>query len=89
MVDVNWTGSLHSTLVIRQHKTVNVLLYIKPPTSQNVLTSDVDDCASRPCMNGATCVDGVNSYTCTCPAGYIGTMCGTGKYVAQSTVVHL
>ena len=47
----------------------------------NVLASDVDECASRPCMNGATCLDGVNSYNCTCPVGYVGTRCGTGNSI--------
>ena len=34
--------------------------------------ADVNDCAGNPCQNGAQCVDGVNSYTCTCAAGYEG-----------------
>ena len=39
---------------------------------------DTDECASDPCMNGATCVDQVNQYACTCDAGYEGTHCETG-----------
>jgi Notch-like protein len=38
---------------------------------------NIDDCAGAPCQNGGTCVDGVNAYTCTCPAGYTGTNCET------------
>jgi len=34
-----------------------------------------DDCAGDPCLNGSTCVDGVNSYTCACAAGWSGTNC--------------
>ena len=30
-----------------------------------------------PCRNGATCIDGVNSYTCNCSPGYEGTDCET------------
>ena len=30
-------------------------------------------------MNGGTCSDGVNSYTCLCAAGYSGVHC-EGKY---------
>ncbi|CAH1779950.1 unnamed protein product, partial [Owenia fusiformis] len=26
---------------------------------------DIDECSSNPCLNGVTCTDGVNSYTCT------------------------
>ncbi|WP_438039049.1 calcium-binding EGF-like domain-containing protein [Sorangium sp. So ce128] len=32
-----------------------------------------DHCAPSPCQNGGTCVDGVNSYSCQCPAGYTST----------------
>ena len=39
---------------------------------------DTDECASDPCINGATCVDQVNQYSCTCTAGYEGTNCETG-----------
>jgi hypothetical protein len=41
-------------------------------------TTDIDDCTSNLCKNGATCNDGVNSYTCTCSPGYTGTYCDTG-----------
>ncbi|XP_060556685.1 neurocan core protein-like isoform X2 [Ruditapes philippinarum] len=34
-----------------------------------------DDCSPNQCQNGATCVDGVTSYTCSCEAGYNGTLC--------------
>ena len=27
------------------------------------------------CMNGATCIDGVASFTCMCPMGYDGDLC--------------
>jgi hypothetical protein len=42
---------------------------------------EVDSCASSPCMNGATCAN-INplSFMCTCPLGYLGTLCETGKY---------
>jgi len=32
--------------------------------------TNIDDCATNPCTNGGTCLDGVNKYTCSCPAGY-------------------
>ena len=37
--------------------------------------ADVDDCAVAPCLNGGSCVDGVNSFTCTCTNGYSGPTC--------------
>ena len=41
--------------------------------------TDIDDCASGPCHNGATCRDGVDSFTCTCPVGFVGDVCNYGK----------
>ena len=36
---------------------------------------DIDYCASNPCQNGGTCIDGINTYTCNCAPGYIGYNC--------------
>ena len=35
----------------------------------------IDQCSPNPCQNGATCTDGVNTYTCNCLAGYEGDRC--------------
>ena len=43
--------------------------------------SDINECHSDPCMNGATCEDGVFQYTCSCVDGYTGTHCETGEQV--------
>eukprot|EP00058_Branchiostoma_floridae_P005492 XP_002590980.1 hypothetical protein BRAFLDRAFT_69469 [Branchiostoma floridae] len=42
---------------------------------------DIDECSNAPCHNGATCQDGVNSFTCQCAPGYTGTLCETVPYV--------
>jgi hypothetical protein len=34
---------------------------------------NIDDCASSPCANSATCIDGVDTYTCKCADGYSAT----------------
>ena len=39
---------------------------------------DVDECGSNPCAHNGTCIDGVNSFTCSCVAGYTGHDCDTG-----------
>ncbi|XP_030853677.1 fibropellin-1-like [Strongylocentrotus purpuratus] len=39
--------------------------------------TDINECSPDPCLNGATCSDGVNGYTCTCADGYSGDDCGT------------
>ena len=40
---------------------------------------DIDDCANHTCANGGLCVDGINTYTCSCSAGYTGERCLTGR----------
>ena len=35
--------------------------------------TNIDECLSNPCTNGATCVNGLARWTCTCPAGFMGT----------------
>lgn len=37
--------------------------------------ADVRECASNPCQNGGTCVEGVNHYRCTCPQSWSGSHC--------------
>eukprot|EP01048_Picozoa_sp_COSAG05_P023359 COSAG05_NODE_5026_length_1287_cov_0.769360_1_plen_201_part_00 len=36
---------------------------------------NIDECASAPCTNDGTCVDGDSVYTCACKEGYTGTNC--------------
>src|SRR5690348_1715077 len=38
---------------------------------------DINECASQPCRHGGSCVDGLNSFSCTCFVGVIGTYCDT------------
>lgn len=40
--------------------------------------SDIDDCEVTPCMNGGTCIDGINSYSCRCSADFTGVRCEKG-----------
>jgi len=42
------------------------------------LFSDIDECDSNPCKNGATCTDHIDGFNCSCVAGYTGNMCETG-----------
>lgn len=41
--------------------------------------TDIDECATFPCLNGGTCTDGVNTYTCSCATGYEGENCAVSK----------
>ena len=45
-----------------------------------ILSKDIDECASIPCKNGGTCVDSINSYNCKCEVGYVGHNCDTGIF---------
>ncbi|XP_053395419.1 E-selectin-like [Mercenaria mercenaria] len=38
---------------------------------------DIDDCSPNPCLNGGSCIDGINEYTCACAAGFTGEKCTT------------
>jgi hypothetical protein len=42
-----------------------------------VLTPDTDECASNPCLNGGSCRDLVNAYSCQCSYVYMGQNCET------------
>lgn len=42
------------------------------------LCAVINNCASTPCYNGATCVNGVQQYKCNCAAGYTDMTCFTG-----------
>ena len=46
--------------------------------------SDIDDCSPGVCANGGTCVDGVDSYSCSCATGYTGPNCNTSKIVMNT-----
>ncbi|CAH1802347.1 unnamed protein product [Owenia fusiformis] len=36
---------------------------------------DIDDCHHSLCKNSGSCIDGVDSYSCNCVAGYTGSLC--------------
>ncbi|NXM68965.1 PGCA protein, partial [Serilophus lunatus] len=38
-------------------------------------TGDTDECHSSPCLNGATCADGIDSFKCLCLPSYGGDLC--------------
>ena len=47
---------------------------------------DINECYSNPCLNGGTCVDGVNSFHCNCIAYFIGARCETIGWFAFRNV---
>ncbi|KAG5831414.1 hypothetical protein ANANG_G00303480 [Anguilla anguilla] len=36
---------------------------------------DISECASNPCQNGGTCVEGLSQYKCICPQNWSGSHC--------------
>ena len=44
-------------------------------TAQVPAPYTINACASSPCQNNGSCVNGGNAYTCTCVAGYTGENC--------------
>uniref|UniRef100_H3BAD0 Aggrecan n=1 Tax=Latimeria chalumnae TaxID=7897 RepID=H3BAD0_LATCH len=46
-----------------------------PTKSSPFVEADVDECVPSPCLNGATCTDGIDSFTCLCLPSYGGDLC--------------
>jgi hypothetical protein len=44
-------------------------------SGKNGTCTNIDDCLSSPCQYGATCLDGVDAYSCNCTAGFEGHDC--------------
>ncbi len=42
--------------------------------------TDVDDCENARCLNGGTCLDGIDSYTCQCVDGWEGNDCSSSMW---------
>ena len=64
----------------RNTANANIAQYAK---CHNFLRTDINECESNPCKNGATCNNNINSYSCTCVAGYIGTNCEEGIHTSK------
>ena len=45
----------------------------------NFVSSDINECISKPCRNGGTCTDKLDGYDCTCANGYAGSACQTSE----------
>lgn len=42
------------------------------------LFSEIDNCENITCMNGGSCLDGIESFTCVCADGWEGNFCEQG-----------
>ena len=70
------SGASASISLMFDHSSKN---YRPVLVSVELLFTDVNECASSPCVNGATCVDQVNNFTCTCSPGFTGVLCDFSK----------
>lgn len=47
------------------------------------------DWVNHTCANGASCVDGISSYSCNCSAGFIVGYCNFGKWATEKSSMSL
>uniref|UniRef100_A0A3Q3FA92 Protein eyes shut homolog n=1 Tax=Labrus bergylta TaxID=56723 RepID=A0A3Q3FA92_9LABR len=51
--------------------------------------TNIDDCASGPCLNGGSCVDLIDKYACFCQDGYTGKTCETDVDVCREATFNV
>ena len=44
--------------------------YAQLVIQETIVRPTIDECALVSCLNGGSCEDGINDYTCHCVAGY-------------------
>ena len=54
-----------------------IFVYLFLTTCFSSCEENINDCASSPCKHHGKCIDGVNSYNCTCIPSYTGKNCET------------
>uniref|UniRef100_A0A8C8FMV0 Fibulin-7-like n=1 Tax=Oncorhynchus tshawytscha TaxID=74940 RepID=A0A8C8FMV0_ONCTS len=50
---------------------------------ESLTWSDINECASSPCLNGGTCVDEMNQFSCTCTKAFV-TMTNTSSATSSA-----
>lgn len=66
-----------------------VELSAQSPNGSPWFLADTDECHSSPCLNGATCVDGIDSFKCLCLPSYGGDLCEIGTaYLASANLTN-
>ena len=63
-----YIATLTTKVAKNAHKLTNSILEIEGTSCE----TQIDECSSDPCANGASCVDWLDLYYCTCAAGYTG-----------------
>ena len=52
-----------------------------------ILVMDIDECDANLCLNGATCVDGTQSFECQCDEGYYGIRCEASTLKSRASQI--
>lgn len=50
----------------------------------DICVTDINECSPTPCMNGGSCTDLVNGYSCDCTSGFTGDQCRAGNKILSS-----
>ncbi|XP_053514883.1 aggrecan core protein [Artibeus jamaicensis] len=80
-LELESSSPLHSGEEMQTAETATFLTDASTPASpegtgeSGTTTTDIDECLSSPCLNGATCVDAIDSFTCLCLPSYQGDLC--------------
>src|SRR5690606_38406446 len=64
-----------SITILNTTSAVNYKCECKPGFTGSRCETNVNECASSPCLNNGTCVDAVNAYTCQCSINFSGLRC--------------
>uniref|UniRef100_A0A673LLV5 Neurogenic locus notch homolog protein 1 n=1 Tax=Sinocyclocheilus rhinocerous TaxID=307959 RepID=A0A673LLV5_9TELE len=62
-------------LIMRKCLNDNILMLVSLGFSGQNCEENIDDCPDHRCLNGGTCVDGVNTYNCQCKPEWTGQFC--------------
>lgn len=79
------------SLLNKQGNKLSQLLELsaQTPNGSPWFLADTDECHSSPCLNGATCADGIDSFKCLCLPSYGGDLCEIGTvYLASANLTN-
>ena len=51
------------------------------------ITANIDDCTPGACLNGGTCVDGINDSSCNCTDGWEGEDCSSKSTQVDEKII--
>lgn len=78
----NWKGVMKPLWNLQKTFILTCLFFSESPFWYFV---ELDECASYPCLNGATCLDLNDRYECLCADGFMGVNCQAGELVEHCT----